>query len=145
MHRYTHFTAATLAWFSCTLAGAEIYVCTDGTGHRTYSDLGCPDKQIYTPAKIPPVTFTPIAPSDVKRLQQSARELAQTRQALKRQRDQERKALQAQSSQREQACAQAKADLAALAHKRRKGYSLTSLPDLDVAHDRLKQRKRENC
>ena len=137
--------ACGLACLLCTAARAAIYVCTDRDGHRTYSDHGCPNKQVYTPPAVPPITFEPIAPSDVKRLQQSARDQARNRQALNQVRRKRRQALQERASQREQTCRQAKADLAALAHKRRKGYSLSSQSRLDETQALLKRRKRDNC
>jgi len=145
MSRTKYLTAGGLACLGCAVSWAQIYVCTDRDGHRTYSDHGCSNKQVYTPPAVPPVIFEPIAESDLARLQQSARDHAQNHKALNKARRQQRKAAQQLASQQQQACQQARADLAALAHKRRKGYSLSAQAGLDETQARLKQRKRDNC
>jgi len=135
-----------IAGFRCAAFGeTTIYSCTDTNGHHTYSDRGCPDQQVYQPPASPAVRFVPIPPADLQRLENAARQRAERKRAQNKARTLRREAQREAARAREQTCRHATEELAAIALRRRKGYSLAAQPDLDDARAELKRRKRANC
>ncbi len=143
-------TVACIATQLATGASGAVFTCLDASGHRTFTDLGCP---IHTTPESdsplqPATQFLPFAPLDEtesarlaameKRLQEDARQRrrAQAARRSDRARDQAR---------RGQRCAVVKTELRALQQQRRKGYSLAEAAALDAKDTALRAERASVC
>ena len=123
-----------------------IYECTDREGHKTYTDLGCPqDRTPYSLEPSPAVAFAPLNNLELKRLDQLLAHTERDRKARRKERLRHRQQHARQAAARAQACEQAKAALDELASLRRKGYSLAKQAQLDRSRRQLKADKAANC
>jgi uncharacterized protein DUF4124 len=127
-------------------AGAsKIFECKDASGHRTFSDRGCPNPQPYTPDLAPVIKFEKIDPRDAARLaaaQKNHRQ--QTLERRKRKHMHYERHRQAQQ-QREIRCADARTELKRLQDQRRQGYRISEQAKLDAAQARYRKLKQQNC